>query len=192
MFRNDRWIKEFRYYSAKKLLTDFDLCDVPNKRRNAKYITVPKKIKQTAFNIHSDFYKRIEWILGVSIFEHELVVNHKETIECIKKCHKISDIVDILHERYKRKYNKKLSLPGRSRNFYRKHKNENNKLPKIKGVKNTNPLKKKKSLVGDYLKRHSADVCLSVNTNTPRKPAITFPDWVKRYLEEPEPNFHEK
>lgn len=32
------WGKDIRLYQADKKLTDFDLIDVPNKRRNAKFI----------------------------------------------------------------------------------------------------------------------------------------------------------
>ena len=36
MFINGQWIIETRIYFTEKKLTDFDLHDIPNKRRNAK------------------------------------------------------------------------------------------------------------------------------------------------------------
>ena len=35
MFINNSWISEIRYYIVQKDLSAFDLCDIPNKRRNA-------------------------------------------------------------------------------------------------------------------------------------------------------------
>jgi len=34
------WVTDIIYYSGKKDLNDFDLCDVPDKRRNAKFLSI--------------------------------------------------------------------------------------------------------------------------------------------------------
>ena len=38
MFKNNQWYIEIRYYNIFKPLDSFDLHDVKNKRRNAKYL----------------------------------------------------------------------------------------------------------------------------------------------------------
>ena len=42
MYKNGQWVVEDRYYECEKSLTDFDLCDVEGKRRNAKFIGTTK------------------------------------------------------------------------------------------------------------------------------------------------------
>ncbi len=39
VFRNNQWVKETRTYYKEKSLTDFDLHDIPDKRRNATFIS---------------------------------------------------------------------------------------------------------------------------------------------------------
>lgn len=38
MFIDNEWITEIRYYNIYKPLSSFDLCDIKNKRKNAKII----------------------------------------------------------------------------------------------------------------------------------------------------------
>jgi hypothetical protein len=38
MWRKDAWVTEIRYYFEAKTTKDFDLCNVPEKRRNAKLL----------------------------------------------------------------------------------------------------------------------------------------------------------
>ncbi len=41
---NYQWVTDIRFYNGVKDLNDFDLCDVPNKRKNARYIGKYDKI----------------------------------------------------------------------------------------------------------------------------------------------------
>lgn len=38
IFNKNIWITQIRFYSKLKKLTDFDLHDIKNKRKNAKYL----------------------------------------------------------------------------------------------------------------------------------------------------------
>ncbi len=40
IFKDSYWQVDIRYYYCKKSLNEFDLYDVPNKRRNARFIGV--------------------------------------------------------------------------------------------------------------------------------------------------------
>lgn len=43
MFKNGQWITEKRIYYVEKKLSDFDLHDIPFKRKNAKLIATQTK-----------------------------------------------------------------------------------------------------------------------------------------------------
>jgi hypothetical protein len=70
-------------------------------------------------------HKRISWILGQSIYEHDLVKGHGRSIDAIIKAKNIKEINKILEKRYNETHTKKISLPGQGRAHYKKYIGEN-------------------------------------------------------------------
>lgn len=163
MFRNGAWVKENRIYNKLKLFSDFDLCDVCGKRRGA------------SLNILATWPPRKSPI--------ELWETDDWPMPEIEERFDWSLSMRDIEKKY---------LPKRNRFIIDKY----TYLPPIPKEKKKKidivPSKKKPKLVESYFKKHAGDVHLSINNNTPKKPAVKFPDWVQRYLQESEPDFHEK
>lgn len=81
--------------------------------------------KPWPFAVSRKVINEINGILGECILEHELVKGDPVTISKIKACLSFRQINKVLEEKYNSINKKKISLPGQSRDFYRKYLNEN-------------------------------------------------------------------